>query len=177
MGLMWQTTAGPPTARRGASPLHQLRGALPNILERVAQRAVSEDASARRVTRRKNHFREFFKHLRPGSAVSTGLRPTVFRCGPEEGNQGETRPCYSQAERLEAADQMFAWMHDEQRPYPRPPFLQDYQDALPAPQPSQPRWRIDWDAWADCSENNWTRLSLWDRRLAYSFLPPPHPPA
>ena len=34
---------------------------------------------------------------------------------------------------------------------------------------------IDWESWADLDADGWSKLTLWDRRLAQSFLPPVHP--
>ena len=45
----------------------------------------------------------------------------------------------------------------------------------PPPAPPIPRWRIDWHLWGDMSDAGWSALTLWDRVLARSFLPPDAP--
>jgi len=102
-------------------------------------------------------------------AGNRGLRPQIFLERAADGAVME-RPCRSDAEILEAADQQWAWMHDRQPPLPVARYLRKARDLRPAPQPAAIHWEIDWEKWGDVTTPGWAQLTLWERWLAWAFL-------
>ena len=168
----WEGLNRLPAPTRGGGALHRLRASLPQVLHALQALNANRILHNRRESRRHHQLRTFFACLRPQGDRGGGLRPELFIEAATHNAPTSQRPCESQAERLEAADQTFAWMHDEQPPFPLPRFLRKITDSMPAPRQAPPRWVVDWEAWADLGGEGWGKLTLWDRRLAYAFLPP-----
>ena len=130
-GLLW--ASGADQSPEGA--LRALRRSLPGLAARLATARGSADHTSRRRALRAGDFSTFFARLK-GGGDATGLRPSRFYPAPDRasGRAPGPRPCLSDAEVLEAADQEWAWMHDEQPTFPRPGFLREVEDpALPPP--------------------------------------------
>ena len=126
----WAVVSAP--APGGA--LTVLRSTIPRVAARAARKAAKKSRTSRRRARRLRDFKTFWSALRQPSAGS-GLRPSSFI--PPAEHPGEAPPparaCASPAERLEGADQSWAWMHDEQPTFPAPAFLTSQADPPPAP--------------------------------------------
>ena len=168
----WEGLNRLPAPTRGGGALHRLRASLPQVLHALQALNANRILHNRRASRRHHQLRTFFACLRPQGDRGGGLRPELFIEAATHYAPTSQRPCESQAERLEAVDQTFAWMHDEQPPFPLPRFLRKTTDSMPAPRQAPPRWVVDWEAWADLGGEGWGKLTLWDRRLAHAFLPP-----
>ena len=167
----------PARGGRAAGSIALLRALLPRVAALTQARGASTRARERRRARRYHDLRRFFAAFKGGAGMGGGLRPTDFlpaaAPGVPPGPPPTRRPCQSDAERREAADQDWAWMHDRQPAFPPPAFLRRVWD--PPPAPAVPRWTVDWQQWGDLSGTGWPRLTLWDRVLARALLPPDAP--
>ena len=173
----WSPLVAPARGGRAAGSIALLRALLPRVAALTQARGASTRARERRRARRYHDLRRFFAAFKGGAGMGGGLRPTEFlpaaAPGVPPGPPPTRRPCQSDAERREASDQDWAWMHDRQPAFPPPAFLRRVWD--PPPAPAVPRWTVDWQQWGDLSGTGWPRLTLWDRVLARALLPPDAP--
>ena len=135
----WQLWWDAATAATTRGHLNQLRRAINHISNTLHLRELRAGRRIRHRARRHHQTRFFFHSLRHKPGKGGGLRPDAFRAATRDNASRTPRPCRNQAERLEAADQAFAWMHDEQAEFRPPRHLTRATDAHPAPGPAPPR--------------------------------------